>query len=303
MLQRGMFEVNAQSENKSMMHFIMLNLRFNAHAVNVVMHQLMITLRMYVKYMITLVVMPKTARTLPTVPVILSLFSVTTAVAQMQGWLQAAPRQSAVRPRREPQPQHHLRTHQSSATPALAGGVVAVATIPRADADLLTCTSRLALSTARQMRTLSGMAVRTLTLPDTSPLAQPLAVVAHMEKPWSENMLCYTWGHLITVLLAHPDNLPPEALLILQTHAQSQLTPDALREHILECHVARTWDGSSTIIKFATSTELKEVSAAIILLLTSSGARLRFGAPPRGPLERATASALDCYLHPQNQHG
>ncbi|WP_353239661.1 hypothetical protein, partial [Limnohabitans sp.] len=226
MLQRGMFEVNAQLENKSTMRFIMLNLRFNAHAVNVAMDQLMITLRMYVKYMITLFVMPKTARTLLTALVILSLSFVTTAVALMQGWLQAAPRQSAVRPRREPQPQHHPRTHPSSATPALAGGAVAVATIPRVDVDLLTCTSRLALSTARQMRTLSGMAVRTLTLPDTSPLAQPLAVVAHMEKPWSENMLCYTWGHLITVLLAHPDNLPPAALLILQTHAQSQLTPD-----------------------------------------------------------------------------
>ena len=196
MLQRGMFEVNAQSENKSMMRSIMLNLLFNAHAVNVVMDQLMSTLRMYVKYMITLVVMPKTARTLPTVPVILSPSFVTTAVALMQGWLQAAPRQSAVRPRREPQPQHHPRTHPSSATPALVGGVAAVATIPRADVDLLTYISRLALSTARQMRTLSGMAVRTLTLPDTSPLAQPLAVVAHMEKPWFENMLCYTWGAL-----------------------------------------------------------------------------------------------------------
>ena len=63
MLQCGMFEANVQLENKSMMRFIMLNLRFNAHAVNVAMDQLMITLRMFVKYMITLSVMPRTALT------------------------------------------------------------------------------------------------------------------------------------------------------------------------------------------------------------------------------------------------
>ena len=99
MLQFGMFVVNAQLENKSMMRALMSNLLFNAHAVNVVMDQLMSTLRMYVKYMITLVVMPRTAPTLLTALVILSPSFATTAVALMQGWLQAAPRQSAVRPR------------------------------------------------------------------------------------------------------------------------------------------------------------------------------------------------------------
>ena len=91
--------------------------------------------------------------------------------ARMQQWADAAPRQSALRARRG---LAHTQRASNPSSPGQSTAVVAVtaggARGTHTDSGLLECTARLALSTARQVRALTGLTTEALTLPDSSPL-------------------------------------------------------------------------------------------------------------------------------------
>ena len=69
-------------------------------------------------------------------------------------------------------------------------------------------------------------------------------------------------------------------------------TPDQLKDHIMECTLIRTWQGDSTLIRLATSSELRELCSIAVKLIVLAGGQVRYGPPPRGPMERATAACL-----------
>ena len=206
----------------------------------------------------------------------------------MKGWVTSSDRAVVVRARK--QDNRGSKAHQPSAgakaEPARAARI-------ERDEDLLMATARLSLSNARQLRTLTGILLRTVTIPDGTKFGTRLAELARQEKPWHENNLVIVWGSVIIMISeATADGLPIDCLKVIHEHAVAAVAPAALREHISECYVSRAWAGDSSIWKFAVSPELREVAQAVCRCLVASGASLRLGPPPRGPLERATAAAL-----------
>ena len=63
--------------------------------------------------------------------------------------------------------------------------------------DLLAATAQLALATARQVQQLSGISVRTVTMPDAAAAGPALRALAEIERPWSEEDGIYVWAHAI----------------------------------------------------------------------------------------------------------
>ena len=206
----------------------------------------------------------------------------------MKGWVTTSDRAVAVRARK--QENRGSTAHQP---PVGAKAESARAARIERDEDLLMATARLSLCSARQLRTLTGILLRTVTIPDGTKFGTRLAELARQEKPWHENNWVIMWGTVILMIAdATDDGLPLDCLKVIREHVVAIAAPTTLREHVSECFVSRAWAGDSSIWKFAVSLELREVAQAVCRSLVASGATLRLGPPPRGPLERATALAL-----------
>ena len=146
----------------------------------------------------------------------------------MKGWVTSSDRAVVVRARK--QDNRGSKAHQPSAgakaEPARAARI-------ERDEDLLMATARLSLSSARQLRTLTGILLRTVTIPDGTKFGTRLAELARQEKPWHENNLVIVWGSVILMIAdAMDDGLPPDCLKVIREHAAAAATPAALREHI-----------------------------------------------------------------------
>ena len=68
------------------------------------------------------------------------------------------------------------------------------------------------------------------------------------------------------------------------------------RSIVLECDVRTTFSGDTINVKYATTEELRDVTVALTRRLVALGAKVLYGAAPRGPLERAVASSLASHL-------
>ena len=133
-------------------------------------------------------------------------------------------------------------------------------------ADELLCqTARLALSTARQARMLTAIVSRTITMPDGAKISA-LQITRQDLMP-SEDQPAYMWGLLMLALAdLHQEGLPADSYQCI-------------------------------------ANELQGVLLAAIRILVHVGGRLRYGPPPRGPLERAVSSALQAHADSAAQHG
>ena len=152
--------------------------------------------------------------------------------------------------------------------------------------DLLCQTARLALSTARQTRMLTAIVSRTITVPDGTQISPALQQIARQELPPSDDQPAYTWGLLVLALVdLQGDDLPSEPQQRIRDHAERSTTITAVRDYILDCQIYRTWSGDCTNLRVAVANELQEILLSIMRMLIHLGGRLRYGPPPRGPLE------------------
>ena len=172
-------------------------------------------------------------------------------------------------------------------------------------ADELLCqTARLALSTARQARMLTAIVSRTITMPDGTKISAALLQITRQDLMPSEDQPAYMWGLLMLALAdLHQEGLPADSYQCILDHAEHSTTIATVREHILDCQIYRVWSGDATNIRVAVANELQGVLLAAIRILVHLGGRLRYGPPPRGPLERAVSSALQAHADSAAQHG
>ena len=172
-----------------------------------------------------------------------------------------------------------------------------------ADDALLLHTARLALSTARQMRQLSSVVSQTVGVPDTSRFAEGFKVIAQRDLPWTDDGLLHTWAMAITTMVdVGEEGQVAEHFRLQRVHLDACTSPALIREHVLECQVHRCWSGDCTNLRFAVTPELREVAQCVCRMLVAGGGRVRYGAAPRGPLERAVASSLTARIGPAASH-
>ena len=131
------------------------------------------------------------------------------------------------------------------------------------DNHLLTATAKLALATAKQVRTLTSATGKTITIPDATALGQPFAAFARPGRPWTPHSLDYCWAQLILLVLEHTAGLPEEALQILQTHASAHASAESLREHVLQCYTTRTRSGDAANLRLALNPEMRTIGANV----------------------------------------
>jgi hypothetical protein len=99
--------------------------------------------------------------------------------------------------------------------------------------DLLKNTAKLALATARQVRCLTGIATKTISIPDTSLFGPSIAAIARKDHPLSENMLSHTWAQVIVAVTDNAtDALPADVMQILHNHVRNCAGPEILRDLI-----------------------------------------------------------------------
>ena len=92
------------------------------------------------------------------------------------------------------------------------------------------------------------------------------------------------------------DDLPSEPQQRIRDHAERSTTITAVRDYILDFQIYRTWSGDCTNLRLAVANELQEILLSIMRMLIHLGGRLRYGPPPRGPLERSVTSALRAHM-------
>ena len=159
--------------------------------------------------------------------------------------------------------------------------------------ELAVNTAKLALTTAKQLRHLQATILRTLTVPDSTVYGPGLSALASTERGYNENAHAFAWAQLLLVLIdTHGVKAGEEITKPLHDHVANCATPDQLKDHIMECTLIRTWQGDSTLIRLATSSELRELCSIAVKLIVLAGGQVRYGPPPRGPMERATAACL-----------
>lgn len=209
----------------------------------------------------------------------------------MKSWAQSQDRALAIRQRRgSNQPTRGANQHAHSSQPPPAFPQTATLQLT----DMLQATTRLALQTARQVRVLQGQATRTILYKDSGLLGHALQTLASPTKGWHENNAAFMWARLILLIIEHiPDAENQAVCTLLKQHADAFNQVEQLRDLILECSVHRAWNGESTIIRLATCPDLLNIERAITSTLVAHGGEVKFGPPPKGPLERAASSALE----------
>ena len=227
-------------------------------------------------------------------------------VRTMRQWANGAERETAQRPRRDRQlqPGRPRAAAQQSVAPASQMGAMmphnnaarpaTTGVHPEASYhELALNTAKLALTTAKQLRHLQATILRTLTVPDSTVYGPGLSALASTERGYNENAHAFAWAQLLLVLIdTHGVKAGEEITKPLHDHVANCATPDQLKDHIMECTLIRTWQGDSTLIRLATSSELRELCSIAVKLIVLAGGQVRYGPPPRGPMERATAACL-----------
>jgi hypothetical protein len=166
------------------------------------------------------------------------------------------------------------------------------------DHSLLTATAKLALATAKQVRTLVSVTGKTYNIPDACALGGPFfAVLARQDRPWTPHNLAYCWAQIILWILEHPMTIPEETLQALRTHANAYMSAESLQPYIMDCQLTRTWSGDTTNLRLTMSPELRDVGGLLSKVLVGAGCQIRYGAPPRGPLERLVSDSMNARQH------
>ena len=93
-------------------------------------------------------------------------------------------------------------------------------------------------------------------------------------------------------------SIPPEQMRVLREHADACSSPLLLRDFVHDCSILRTWKGDATLIRLTVSPELQAVASCLLRLCVKFGGVIKYGPPPRGPLERATAQLLQQRVTP-----
>ena len=202
----------------------------------------------------------------------------------MKQWASNSERAVALRARKEPRAQQRHSTGPQ--------GTSGEQRLP--DGDLLTSTARLALQTARQVRMLTTVILRTIRVPDSSKLAQQLGVIARRMPQYTEDAQAVTWALMVLALLeVTEESTTQEPLRMLREHAAACCSSAALKDSILECSVARTWAGNATNVRIAVAPEMTTLANAAARVMVAAGGMIRYGPAPRGPLERNAAALLN----------
>ena len=214
----------------------------------------------------------------------------------MESWAGHHERAIVLRPRRESATanmgtsQHQNGTQQTSRRnkkPAQQDASLADG------ADLLHSTAKLALETARKLRCLSAVVVRTVAIPDSTPCGQKARILAEQARSYIETEHAYAWAQLVLIVLAAPsERMPAEALAVLRQHATASTSAAGLTDHVGECTLTRCYDGQWTNLRLVTDSELSTVTRALLQCLVGLGCGVRFGAAPRSTNERNVSHAL-----------
>ena len=109
----------------------------------------------------------------------------------MKQWANNSERAVALRARKEPRAQQRHSTGTQGANGEQR----------QPEGDLLTSTARLALQTARQVRMLTSVVLRTIPVPDSSRLAQQLGAIARRTPQYMEDAQAVTWALTVLALL------------------------------------------------------------------------------------------------------
>ena len=125
-------------------------------------------------------------------------------------------------------------------------------------------------------------------LSQPSQIAKRITLIIHFANVWAQIMLVICELPLV--------DMPCNATDVIRTHVHHCTSAEQLQDHVWECQLVRTWAGTATIWKLSTSTDLQPVASAADRILVCSGAHMKYGPAPRGPLERATASALQAHV-------
>ena len=201
----------------------------------------------------------------------------------MKQWATNGERAVALRARKEPRAQQRHPTGMQGTNGEQR----------QPEGDLLTTTARLALQTARQVRMLTSVVLRTITVPDSSRLAQQLGAIARRTLQYTEDAQAVTWALVVLALLEMAEeSTTQEPLRMLREHAAACCSSAALKDSILECSVARTWAGNATNVRIAVAPEMNALANAAVRVMVAEGSTIRYGPAPRGPLERDTAALL-----------
>ena len=142
------------------------------------------------------------------------------------------------------------------------------------DHHLLTATAKLALATAKQVRT--SVTGNTISIPDVTVLGPPFAAFARQDRPWTPHSLADCWAQIVLLVLELPTCLPEEALQILQAHASAHSSAESLREHTLERYVTRTWSGDATSLRLTLSPEMRTIGNTLSAILVGAGCQIRY---------------------------
>ena len=223
----------------------------------------------------------------------------------METWASGRERAAAVRPRRTRQNPHEAIPQNANS--AIAAPVSSPFQAPHggrpqgptwhSDKELLHATARLSIETARNVRMLTAIAVRTLSVPALSQCGPPVRAVAEQPRTYAEHEPAYTWAQLVLLALALvPEDSQDAGHLLLRQHAVQSTRPELLRDHLQECQVTRCYSADASNIKLAVSGELAPTAQALCRTLIAGGATLRFGAAPKSSAERAVTTALTAAL-------
>ena len=139
---------------------------------------------------------------------------------------------------------------------------------------------------------MSGLVTKALSIPDDSSLGNLLADFCTERTPLDGTHSCIHVGGDCFDVVGSPQHLHEESLLLLQAHALAYTSAASLKYHILQRQVIRTWNGQMTNLKLCLSPEFQTVGAALTRILIGAGAVMRYGAPPKSPLERNVNQAL-----------
>ena len=160
----------------------------------------------------------------------------------MDTWAHGRERAAAVRPRRGAQ-EHP----QGTAVIAVAVSPATQHRAPRSgpgvggdDRALLHATARVAVETARNVRMLTAIAVRTVSVPDTAAFGAQMRGLAEQPRTYSEHESAYVWAQLVLIAPAAVAVDSGEVGHVpVRAHAAQCTQPEVLRDFLQECIVTR----------------------------------------------------------------
>ena len=215
----------------------------------------------------------------------------------MEKWAEQRERASAQRPRKMRESGDRFESQDRAVAVAVPSsqGKGRRASCANSDSleSLVISTAKLSLETARKVRQLGGIALRTITMPESAPLTAQLLTMCTADRGFAEKDHIFQWAELIQCIIrVSPEQIDAQWMKILKDHAAACVSPDNLLGLISECSVSQTFAGNAVNVRLAVNSDLQTVSQCLIKSLVAVGGTLRFGAPPRTALERSTSSAL-----------